>query len=224
MAHKKLPKQGKIGGVPFFVSLIFMTLLSMLLAVAALSQIVHAQPERVSAAIPGMIFGASVASLIIRGKLSVFLHELKHSILANLVGNRAKEMKVRATYGYFLYEYTRATAKHHAFISLAPYIIPLFSIAGALLCATVIRDQLPCVVVWSICYGIDLVLNLRDISPYQSDFNDLRGGFTTGLLYVIATNIVIGSLALAWICAGSAGVVGAVSSAWTIVMMLALRQ
>jgi hypothetical protein len=54
-------------------------------------------------------------------------------------------------------------------------------------------------------YGIDILLNMRDISPIQTDISLIRGGYTMGLAYIAAWNLLIAGLVFAWAFHGIKG-------------------
>lgn len=145
------------------------------------------------------LLGVILAAIFIQGRFSVFLHELKHSVLSNLVGNRAKGMKVLRDSGHFEYEFTQETGRFNPFIALAPYFLPLCTAPALLVALTVFQDerayQLALV---GLCAGMDLLLCLRDISPHQTDFSAIRGGYYIGLSYVIAINLIFWCVITIW--------------------------
>ena len=57
-----------------------------------------------------------------------------------------------------------------------------------------------------LCYGVDTILNIRDISPIQTDINQIRGGYGIGLLYIFAWNLITAALLAAWVFQGGAGI------------------
>lgn len=149
----------------------------------------------------GTTLGAIFAAAFIKGKFSVFLHELRHAVLSNLVGNKWKSLVVGERSGHFEYAYSEKTARYNAFVALAPYWVPLFLIVGGGTSALVLQDKqsFHLTMLLSFFYGIDATLNLRDISPHQSDFTGIMGGFKFGLAYVIIVNIFIFTTLAAWI-------------------------
>lgn len=153
-----------------------------------------------------MFGGAWLAGTYINGKNSVALHELKHSILSGFVGNKAKGIIVKKKTGLFSYEYTQKTKHFNTFIALAPYWFPLFTILalGASLAAFWGEHQRICILV-GLAFGADALLNIRDISPIQTDITTIRGGYNIGLLYIVLMNFVIISTLLAYVAHGSFG-------------------
>jgi hypothetical protein len=154
----------------------------------------------------GACGGGVLAGLLIRGHTAVFIHELKHSIVANLVGNKATNWRIRKNTGHFEYEFTEKTRGYNAFISLAPYWLPVFTLlCGAIGCAGWFGDREMIALITGLGWGADIALIARDIGPHQSDFSDLRGGFPIGLTYVAALNIIVLVLLLTLIGAGLPG-------------------
>ena len=195
-----------IGGFSFFFSLLALLPTGILTIVLAL------YTWHIESLAPTLYFfgavivGSLVGSLAIRGHLSVLLHECKHALISNLVGNKAKKLHVEANSGHFEYAYSKETSHYNAFISLAPYIVPLSTfVAGLLALAFGRTDHLIAVAIIGIGYGIDLVLNLRDISPIQTDITEIRGGYNVGLLYISAWNFLLLGVVLAWVFHGLDG-------------------
>jgi len=194
------------GGLAFYASLFFLVLLSAnnILALRSLARaggIGNFAYFALAASI-----GAVIASLLVRNELSVFIHELKHSIVSNLSGNRAKGMKVRSNSGHFVYEYTEATRAYNAFISVAPYWFPFCQIIVLIPVLLFMHQSTPAAAaVMGIAFGMDLIMNIRDISPHQTDFSRLNGGYLIGTLYVSAMNIALTTILVAWILQGLPG-------------------
>jgi len=197
-----------VGGFAFYLSL------AALLPTGVLTVLLAVVTWEHSSAIPTGIFvtsalvGAFLAHSCVSGHISVLIHEFKHSVVSNLVGNKRKGMKVNERSGHFEYSYTKRTAHYNAFISLAPYILPLFTFICSLLAFALVRhNHERAAIVVGIGYGCDLLLNARDISPIQTDISLIRGGYKVGLLYIGAWNLVILGLLLAWVFKGTAGFV-----------------
>ncbi len=197
-------KQSKFGGIAFYISLLVLSCLAGF-NLFMLPWIYDPERRGFLLYFFGMfLVGVWIARSFVKGRISIFIHELKHSIVSNLVGNRAKRLKVKDKSGYFAYEYTVRTAHMNAFIALAPYYFPLATIAiliPALLFA--FKNHLLLALALGVGQGIDYALNAKDISPHQTDFSELRGGFFIGLLYVLIANLFLSSLALVWLCGGS---------------------
>ena len=52
---------------------------------------------------------------------------------------------------------------------------------------------------------MDCIMNARDISPHQTDFTEVRGGYPLGLVYVIAMNLTIFSYYASFVSQGIQG-------------------
>lgn len=195
----------KIGGFAFFLSLSVLLPLGVVLIFLTLSYV------PLDGRALAIFFGAWVAGIVacqvlIRGHVSVLIHESKHAIVSNLVGNKRKGMKIGEHSGHFVYAYSKRTAHMNALISLAPYILPVFTFVGMLAAAAALRkDHAMAVLLVGICYGVDTALNVRDISPIQTDINEIRGGYGVGLLYIFAWNLTIFGVLLAWVFNGPTG-------------------
>lgn len=202
----KAKKQLTVGGFAFFSSLFFLCVLAVL-NTCLLADLWTADILSYVASFGiGMIPGAFLATYFIQGRSSVLIHEFKHSLISGLVGNRFRGLKVRKDSGHFEYEYTSRTAEYNAFISLAPYIVPLFTFPAILLAFAFWRHSHELMVAAvGMGYGLDIVLNLRDISSHQTDLTMIRGGYRISLLYIAAMNITILSILLAWVMQGFFG-------------------
>ena len=195
-----------VGGFAFFLSLGALLPTGILLTSLTFFRITSANLEATLSFIVAGIAGAVLAHLGIKGHISVLIHEFKHSLVSNLVGNKYKGMKIEQDSGYFQYAYTKATAHYNAFISLAPYIVPVFTFIAVLIALTFFRhDHTLAALTVGVGYGIDLVLNIRDISPIQTDLSLIRGGYYVGLLYILAWNLMILGTVCAWVFHGFNG-------------------
>lgn len=200
--------EGKVGGGFYFISVLSLSLLaaisisflSVLIFTSAIPQLSSLRMHLV------FIFIGALFGLIIRGKLSVFIHELKHSIVSSLAGNRARGMKIEEETGHFEYAFSKQTAHLNSFISLAPYTFPLFSIVSLIGFALLYsKEPLVARALLSTGFGIDLVQNAKDIGPHQTDFSEVRGGFLIGMIYVVSFNLVVFCLLSLLIIFGKAG-------------------
>jgi hypothetical protein len=204
--RKEKEEHGPVGGVTFFVSLLVLYLLGICNLIIVVSFISTESLFRWRYFIIGGIGGAAFAHYFIRGHIAVFLHELKHAVLANLAGNRAKGMKIDEASGHFEYSYTKETAHMNALISLAPYFLPVLFVPCLGISYALAWNYPPVVLVCAgIGYGADLVLNIKEISPWQSDLTGIRGGFPIALAYIIAMNLALFSFIAAWASAGFEG-------------------
>ena len=166
--------------------------------------------------------GISLGQALITGKTSVFFHEFKHSLFSGLVGNRGKKMEVKHNSGSFTYEYTPETAKYNAPIALAPYWTPLFTVPTLLLpyCVTKTPLHSAHAFIVGIAYGVDFIMNVRDIGPHQTDFSRLRGGYRAGLLYTMLINVATLTILLAWILAEKDGIRALIAGLWHFTALL----
>jgi len=211
----KLKQQKSVGGFPFFISLFALLFLGIYFITVLPSLQDSYAYSNWFRFLAGFVLGCWGASVFIKGHISVFLHELKHSIISNLVGNRSRGMKIRKHTGHFEYSYTQQTAEYNAFISLAPYWFPLFLIPACIIALTLWHhDHQLLVAVIGIGFGIDAVLNLRDISRVQTDITGITGGYSIGLLYIAAMNLTIFTTLAAYISQGTFGLKYLTYSLW----------
>lgn len=200
-------KDELVGGFAFFLSLGALLPSGALLLGLSLFNVRPIQMQATGIFAAAWFVGILLGHSMIRGHLSVLLHEFKHSLISNLVGNKRKGMQINENSGHFEYSYTKKTAHFNAFISLAPYIVPIFTFIGMLASLGLFRDEhfMACLLV-GLCYGVDTILNIRDISPIQTDINQIRGGYGIGLLYIFAWNLITAALLTAWVFQGGAGI------------------
>ena len=216
--------ESKVGGLAFYLSLISFALLAAANSFNLIKlnlQSFSWQPWALFSG--GLISGIFIAKLFIRGKLYVFLHELSHAIISNLVGNKWRALVVKKNTGHFEYAYSKETAKYNAFVALAPYWLPLLSlslggVAALLLYINKNYFMLPFVV--AVFYGMDLSMNARDVSPVQSDITNIRGGYYIGLGYIVVVNLFIFTLFAAWVSAGFDGLKYLFLELWSLFYLL----
>lgn len=205
---KKEKKLEKVGGLVFYLSLLFLLILDAVL-ICLLTPTIFSGPDVLKNwfyFLTGSLVGWTTASVLIAGRLAVFLHELNHKVLSGLLGNKPKKMKVGKDDGFFEYEYTKETAPYNAFIALAPYFFPLFTLLGLALSLIGWRTQhYLAVCITGMGYGMDLCLNTRSVGPYQTDFKQIRGGYKAGFLYVIAVTLAIFFILASWVSDGGRG-------------------
>lgn len=198
MVNAKAKDPSKVGGIIFLLSIFA---LSALVALLGYSLLLLPLPDDLWSQLAtfgsALLIGGVTAVLLIRGRLSIFVHELKHSILSNLVGNKAKRLKVAHGSGSFEYSYSRQTAHMNAFIALAPYCLPLTTTLTLVVGVIFLRDQQTFLaLILAAALGADLVLNFRDAGPHQTDFSELVGGFVLGFYYTLLTNFLFFLLVL----------------------------
>lgn len=193
----------KLGGLAFFFS--YLASLPLALAgIITVSTILFMTDEPLLLVTgAGFILGWWFGYTLLRGEISVLIHEYKHAIFALFVGNKWKKLKLQGMSGAFHYAYTKDTAEYNAFISLAPYFLPVLTFIG-LLFYPMIRhaNEFSATLFLIAVHGAELYLQLKDATPIQTDLTDIRGGYWISLLYIIAMNICITSLLLLWILGG----------------------
>lgn len=200
------PQPQKVGGLVFYFSLAALVLLLRPIYGALIPSWHSESLSHLFLFVVGVCFGAGCAHFLIRGKVSIFIHELKHSILSNLVGNRAKRLEVQKRGGSFEYEYSDQTAAYNAFISLAPYCLPIFAVSLLMVALPFLYNHhFALVLVMGLGWGADLLLNLRDVAPHQTDLSFIRGGIPVALAYILIFNLVLLGFALLWCVGGLAG-------------------
>lgn len=199
--RKRDKEQGPVGGLVFFTSLFFLLVVG-LINTFNIIPILYSRNAFINLSywLAGAIIGLVCAKAFIRGHFGILLHEFKHAIVSNLVGNTWKRMKVQGNSGEFEYKYSKQSAAYNAFIALAPYYLPVFTVLSILIAfATTPSEHQSMALIIGIGFGIDGEQNTRDISAHQTDFSNLVGGYHVGVLYVFAMNLTIITFLLAWI-------------------------
>ncbi|MCI5065266.1 hypothetical protein MRY87_06045, partial [bacterium] len=204
-----------IGGASFFFSyLVLLGLVPMHIGLLY-AVIVEAPLASVALFFIGLILGWWAAYTFFRGQTSVLIHEYKHAILSTLMGNRWKGISLKGMSGTFRYSYTKETARYNAFISLAPYFLPIFTFTGIILFLLIsYRSPEGALVVAGLLHGADLYFHLKDVSPIQTDLTDLVGGYWVGVGYIASANIFVSTLFFVWAVGGSEGLSLYADSLW----------
>lgn len=204
----KEESKSKFGGLAFFSSLVFLTLIA-LLNISQMAPLWNeSSGQRLLHLLFGLIPGIFIGYYLIKGKYSVLIHEFKHSIVSSLAGNKWRGMKVDEASGSFTYAYSKRSAPFNAFISLAPYWFPLALILATLVGLTFWRhDHLALLTALGVGIGADIVMNARDALPYQTDFQVIRGGYIIGIWYVLAMNLALYSSISIWAIADTQGLI-----------------
>ena len=203
------------GGFAFFFSYVCL----IVLAVSNMRIVVQILPEAdiydLTLLGSGLILGWWAAFTFFRGQISVLIHEYKHAILATIIGNKWKKIKLKGMSGVFHYTYTRDTKEFNAFISLAPYFLPVFTLTAVVFFAIMQSHDAAFIVVGAL-HGAELYFNLRDASPIQTDLTGIRGGYWVALGYIFAANIVITSSVFIWLIGGELGLELWLESIWNL--------
>lgn len=202
---KEEKKQAKVGDLFFYATLLLFLMLAGTGLLALPSVLGQGDLTYLPHLFVGLGTGMAVCFFVVRSYFSVFLHELKHMIVALLSGNRAKGMKISHASGHFEYEYSSDTESYNAFISLAPYYVPLATLPMIIALPFLTVAAPVKIFLLGFAYGIDLLLCIRDISPHQTDFSNILGGFYPGVAYVISLHIVFVSVLLVWSVSGFSG-------------------
>jgi hypothetical protein len=199
-------QQKPVGGLAFFLSLFLLSPSSVVLLLFAFSYTTLDNAHLLALLLIATLTGAVAARVLIKRHISVLLHESKHSLVSNLVGNKRKRMHIDEHSGFFEYSFTKETAHFNFLIALAPYIVPVFtSLCSIGLLAGGLKERWQAIVLLGLGYGADLLLNLRDVSPIQTDISLIRGGYSFGLTYIAAWNLTIFALVIAWTLDGGNG-------------------
>ncbi len=216
MGRKKEEKQKSVGGLPFFLTLactLFLGFFNLTVLPTLWNDEAFRQLLRL---LVGVFLGGLAAKVFIVGHVSVVCHELKHFIVSQLAGNRSKGFQIKKRSGSYSYEYNKETEKYNALIALAPYWLPLSTIFAVFLSIPLYASSTSYLAPFVIGFGIgaDAMLNLRDISPIQTDLTGISGGYSIALLFILGMNLTILTILLAWIFQGADGLRTVVHSLW----------
>jgi hypothetical protein len=221
-----LAKAGTVGGFFFFLSLTFATILALINIDTLIVILRLSHSFLLVLTLCGIFIGNRVAESLITGHWAVFFHELKHYIPSNLVGNRSKGMKIDKESGHFQYQYTKHTAKYNALIALAPYWFPLFTIPMLALPYLMFYPphHITHVIIVGVAFGMDLTMNLRDLSEHQSDLQAIRGGYKIGAYYVVLMNTIVTTTLIAWAAKDIAGLQDLIKGLWFFTSLVLLKR
>jgi hypothetical protein len=218
---KTATKKEPIGGISFFSSYLVLILLTISNTYVLAQVLLETELLKLIIITSGGLVGWWIAYTLFRGQISVLIHEYKHAILAKLVGNKWKRLKLKGMGGSFKYSYTQETARYNAFISLAPYFLPVLTFIGSLFFVTLMyRSIEAALLVIGIMHGAELYFNWRDANPIQTDLTDIRGGFWVAFGYVVVANIVITSLVLIAALGGLDGLEKLMDSLWVLATLV----
>ena len=203
---KEIPEQKPVGGLAFFTTLVLAAVFCGIAPLALIRIWVPESAPRVAYFLGASLVSYFIASLIVRHHFAVLIHEFKHALVSSFSGNKSKGMKIDRESGHFQYEYTKATAASNAFISVAPYWLPIFTVPTLGLVQLFFKaSPIMMLLLTGLAYGADCSFNWRDISPIQTDLTMIRGGYRIGWLFVLLINLALFFFLLPWIFVGPTG-------------------
>lgn len=195
---------GKVGGLAFFASIPALFIIVVANILGVISLIGKNELSGLSWLSIGFAVGF-IISPFIRGKLYVFIHEVKHAITASLAGNKWKKLSIKGGGGAYEYSYTKSTAHLNAFIALAPYWFPLLTIPAALFALTGTSSYEAIRIILGVAFAIDIYTGFKDLGPHQTDLSNIRGGIVLAIPYIILMNLLTSTVILTWAIAGKEG-------------------
>ncbi len=196
--------QKKVGGLTFLLSIPALILLVSGIYFVLIPTVFIINSTALIWLAGGSLIGLIFAKPLSKGRIYVFIHEVKHAVVSSIAGNKWKKMKVGPETGSFEYTYYKHTAHLNAFISLAPYWFPLISIPTWIL-ALINSDIFYFKGVVGFVLGLDLYMGLKDMGPHQTDLSSIRGGVKVAKLYIVLMNALVTALVF---IGGTAGVAG----------------
>jgi hypothetical protein len=183
----------KVGGLTFLISIPALFVLNCVVLNNLFSVVELAEGDSAYWLLGGVSLGLIIAPAFSKGRVYVFIHEVKHAILASLAGNKWKGMKVGSQNGSFEYVFYKHTAHLNAFIFLAPYWFPIISIPVWLLCLTN-WDPQGLKLALGAALGADVYMGLKDMGPHQTDLSRIRGGVLVAKSYILLMTTLVCSL------------------------------
>jgi hypothetical protein len=194
----------KVGGLTFLVSIPALFILNCVILNNLIPVVSATKGYSYYWLLGGVSLGLIIAPVFSEGRIYVFIHEVKHAILASLAGNKWKGMKVGKESGSFEFIFYKHTAHLNAFIFLAPYWFPIISIPVWLLCLTN-WDPQGLRLALGAALGADIYMGLKDMGPHQTDLSRIRGGVLVGKSYILLMTSLVSCLVT---IGGIAGLVG----------------
>lgn len=221
MGQVRNKQKEKIGGWAFFLS--YAMIAGLLIINFTLLCGIYSQDNAgaFSNFASAALAGAAAAHFLIRGRLSVFIHEAKHALLSNAHGNKGISMEVKKDSGRYKYKFPKSNREANAFISLAPYFLPVFTLLSLVPAFLMNTDHGVKSAVLGLGFGLDLMLNLRDISRAQTDLTSITGGYLVAVFYVLMFNALSASYLTAWVLGGGFGLSFLFYGLWECVAHLA---
>ncbi len=114
----------------------------------------------------------------------VMAHELTHALAAVLMGGKVTSIHASTTGG------TTVVNKSHLFISLAPYIFPLYTALSLGLYAIAAQPfRIYLVGLIGFTYAFHLALTVYSLSHHQPDLKE--GGVVFSLIFIFAGNMIV---------------------------------
>ncbi len=114
----------------------------------------------------------------------VMAHELTHALAAVLMGGKVTSIHASTTGG------TTVVNKSHIFISLAPYIFPLYTAVTLGLYAIAAQPfKIYLIGLSGFTYAFHLALTVYSLSHHQPDLKE--GGVVFSLIFIFAGNMIV---------------------------------
>jgi len=114
----------------------------------------------------------------------VMAHELTHALAAMVMGGKVTSIHASTTGG------TTVTNKSHVFISLAPYIFPLYTAITLFLTAIAAPGlKILFIGLTGFTYAFHLALTVYSLSHHQPDLKE--GGVVFSLILILAGNMIV---------------------------------
>lgn len=114
-------------------------------------------------------------------------------------------MSAKPDSGFYKYKFPKSNKEANAFIALAPYFLPVFTLAAVIAMVVLKHEHEVESAVLGLGFGLDLMLNLRDISRNQTDLTNITGGYVAAVIYVLMFNALSASYLAAWVLARGFG-------------------
>ena len=114
----------------------------------------------------------------------VMAHELTHALAAVLMGGKVTSIHASTTGG------TTVVNRSHVFISLAPYVFPLYTaVALGLWLIAAYPFKIYILALIGFTYGFHIALTIYSLTHHQPDLQE--GGVVFSLIFIFAGNMIV---------------------------------
>ncbi len=140
-------------------------------------------------------------------KIRTIIHEMKHAIVVILTGNKLNKIVANSEDGFVEYQMYENRLHFAPIISLAPYFLPFFSFP-ILIGAMLVEDQSLVLAALFLGGGLagDICLGVGEVSPAQSDFKSILGGFWLSKFYLVGFYLFWPTFVFLWVNAGTGSI------------------
>ena len=212
--RRKIPKKkdyiGKIGGLTFLLSILFLFVLGACFLISSITIFLTtgARDGQLGIFLFAMIGTQIILAGLPPGRIRIFIHEVKHALLIAATDNKISDFSVDKHGGHVAYKIDKKDFHYLPLIALAPYCYPLLSLPAFVLCL-IFSDSYP--IQLSLLLGVTLAFDLNtgihDIHSEQEDFKKVAGGFLIAGSYIAGWIFFWVNACLLWVIGNNYGFV-----------------